>query len=493
MSQTMSPEEYKNKIGTLTPKKIGYGSYSKVYESSKDFAVKVQPTYDGVYIREIAILRYLNHPNIIKPEGYLFANYKGEIHIAMQKADSTLNALIDSVPDIQTITSISYQLLHALAYMEEKNIIHRDLKPGNILMYGNTVKICDFGISKYFIDGKNSHTSHTGELQTLWYRSPEMTFKQGYNFKIDVWSIGAIILEMAGNKLFKLLRYVLMEDAKDDDNSTNVQKFIIKWFSYLLGAIPQEAKWSENLPEEWLRKKSSLHKLCRFIGHPLIDLTLKLLAWNPEDRPSAREALEHECFKGNTMDDIPEEIKEQSFEWYSQKRSLQTMTWTRNREILFGWIWELSQYYKLSYQTPVLAFALIDLFMSRRKISITHLQLLGMACLSIVEKVHEVEMHMYKDWVYMTENEYTTIELHKMEELILHEFNFDFMGIFYKILTYRLDRESWCIVSCLLCMDNPGSIDSIISKSVEEKRKLISLFQGSYILKETCLEILSKE
>lgn len=494
MSQTMNPKGYKNKIGLLTPKKIGSGSYSKVYESSKDFAVKVQPTYDGVYIREIAILRYLNHPNIIKPEGYLFVNYTDEIHIAMQKAESTLVALIDSVPDIQTITSISYQLLHALAYMEEKNIIHRDLKPGNILMYGNTVKICDFGLSKYFIDGKNSHTSHTSEVQTLWYRSPEVTFKQGYNFKTDVWSIGAIILEMAGNNLFKAQRYGYMEDAKDNNsNSTNDPKFIIKWFSYLLGAIPQEAKWSENLPEEWLRKKSSLHKLCRFTGYPLINLVFKLLAWIPEDRPSAREALEHKCFEGNTVNDTPKEIKEQSFEWYNQKKSLQTMIGIRHREILFGWIWELSRDYKLSYQTPVLAFALIDLFMSRRNISVTQLQLVGLACLSIVEKVHEVEMHTYKEWVYMTDNAYKARELSKMEELILHEFNFDFMRIFHQILTYRLDRESWCIVSCLLCTDNPGSIDSILSKSVEEKRKLISLFQGSYKLKEMCLEVLSKE
>lgn len=497
MSQPMSPKEYKNKIGEITPKKIGSGAYGKVFKSSKDFAVKVQLKDDGVYIREISILRYLNHPNIIKPEGHMFIKNADEIHFAMQKADSTLLTLIKKFPDIQTITSISYQLLHALAYMKEKSIIHRDLKPGNILVYGNNVKICDFGLGKYFIDGKNSYTSHTSEVQTLYYRSPEVTLQQGYNFKADIWSVGAIILEMAGNKSFKLRRYAYMKDAEDSDCDTtdymNNQQFIFKWFSYLLGPIPKEAKWVENIPESWVRNKSSLYKLCRFVGHPLIDLALKLLSWLPGNRLSAREALEDKCFANITKPEIPEEIKDQPFEWYDQKKSSQTMIGAYHREITMGWIWDISQWQNMGCQTPVMAYALIDLFLSKQNVSIDQIQLVGLACLSIVEKVHEVNIHTYDNWVYKTDNAYTDRQLINMEEMILYEVNFDFIRIFHHILSHRLDRGIWFVVACLLCIDNPISIEHILAKSTEEKLELVSSFKGSNSLKKVCMEVLSKE
>lgn len=492
MFQPMTDKEYKNKIGLLTTKKLGSGSYGKVYESRKCFAVKVQRTCNSVYIREISILRYLNHPNIIKPEGYFFHN-TDEIHIAMQKAEYTLIDLIGNTPDIQTITSISYQLLHALAYMEDKNIIHRDIKPGNILLYGNTVKICDFGLGKYFIDGENSHTSHTGEVQSLWYRSPEVTLNQGYTSKADVWSIGSIILEMAGNELFNNYRWEFIDDAKGEDSDDYDRKFVIKWFSYLLGTIPRKAKWSENLPEEWLRKVPSFHHICRFKDHPLINLALKLLSWVPGDRPRASRALGHECFEGITVDYIPEEITDQSVEWYNQKKSLQTIIGKHDREVLMGCIWEFSNEFKLSCQTPVMAFALIDLFMSRRDMSTTQLNIIGLVCLYIVDKIHEDKMPLCDESVHVGDDTFSVKDIGKIEKMLLYEFNFDFIGIFHNILSYRLDRESWCVVSCLLCMDNPGSIDSILAKSVEEKRALVLLFQGSDTLKEMCLEILVKK
>ena len=43
MISLYNPKEYKQMFGVVTPKKIGSGSFGKVFETSKDFAVKVQP------------------------------------------------------------------------------------------------------------------------------------------------------------------------------------------------------------------------------------------------------------------------------------------------------------------------------------------------------------------------------------------------------------------------------------------------------------------
>jgi NIMA (never in mitosis gene a)-related kinase len=40
------------------------------------------------------------------------------------------------------------QICSALAYLESKKIIHHDLKPANIFIYGDQIKIGDFGLSK---------------------------------------------------------------------------------------------------------------------------------------------------------------------------------------------------------------------------------------------------------------------------------------------------------------------------------------------------------
>jgi len=43
----------------------------------------------------------------------------------------------------------SWQMMRALAYLQNNNIAHRDIKPDNILLNsGHIVKICDFGSAK---------------------------------------------------------------------------------------------------------------------------------------------------------------------------------------------------------------------------------------------------------------------------------------------------------------------------------------------------------
>ncbi|KAK6148080.1 hypothetical protein DH2020_018992 [Rehmannia glutinosa] len=72
---------------------------------------------------------------------------------------------------LSEVKCLMKQLLEGLAFLHETGVMHRDLKPSNILInqVKGQLKICDFGLSRYF--GKASG-SYTPGLVTLWYRAP---------------------------------------------------------------------------------------------------------------------------------------------------------------------------------------------------------------------------------------------------------------------------------------------------------------------------------
>ena len=106
------------------------------------------------------------------------------------------------------IISISKDLFDGLKYLKYNNIIHADLKLENIFLYdsnANNVVIGDFGLSLY-----NLALKYNTNVQTIWYRSPEVLFNLNFDFSIDIWSLGAIIYELVTNK--ELFRAKTPED-----------------------------------------------------------------------------------------------------------------------------------------------------------------------------------------------------------------------------------------------------------------------------------------
>ena len=497
-------KDYKVKIGNLTPKKIGGGSYGNIYMSSKNFAVKVQKIKDMVYIREISILRYLNHINIIKPEGYIFDKKSNDVHFAMKKAEFSLDVAINNGLSMDMVILISYQMLKAVEYLESNNIIHRDIKPANILIYGNEVKLCDFGLSKYFVSGEKSYMIHTGNVQTLWYRAPEVAKKQKYGFKADVWSVGVIILEMIANDKFFGKRYGFMNKCikRSPSNSYLYERkdetnFVLEWFGYLLGREGvDEIEWINDEEKKFIREKSKLCKLCDCVDHPIVDLALKLLRWSPEKRMSASEGLNHKCFDHLEKVEFPKQIKTNVINWYNSKVSKLTCLNSYHRAVIFGWLWYVSYDYNMIPQSVVVCFALFDLFIKVRDVSLKNAQLVGVCCLSIVDKMISVGPVNYHQWSSATDDTHSCRSIIGMEQTILNEFNFDIVDIFDNIFRYKFGRTKWVIISCMLSFDNPVSIDNILNMDV---KKIISnieeyskSLENSVLIKQT-LKILKSD
>mmetsp|Transcript_18241 Transcript_18241/g.30647 ORF Transcript_18241/g.30647 Transcript_18241/m.30647 type:complete len:544 (+) Transcript_18241:275-1906(+) len=103
---------------------------------------------------------------------------------------------------LSLIRKFSRHLLKSLEFLSRSDvdIIHCDLKPENILLRHprrSAIKLIDFGSSCYLNKRTYSY------IQSRFYRSPEVLLGLPYTQKIDVWSLGCVVVEMhTGEPLF---------------------------------------------------------------------------------------------------------------------------------------------------------------------------------------------------------------------------------------------------------------------------------------------------
>lgn len=96
------------------------------------------------------------------------------------------------------VRSLTRQTLDGLRYLHREGILHRDLKADNILLdLDGTCKISDFGISKKTDDIYGNDASNSMQGSVFWM-APEVVRSQGqgYSAKVDIWSLGCVVLEM---------------------------------------------------------------------------------------------------------------------------------------------------------------------------------------------------------------------------------------------------------------------------------------------------------
>jgi len=151
--------------------------------------------YDA--LKEISILKQVNHPNCMKLE-YIVHKYN-KIGIVIKKYDYTLKTCINNNNlTYKMIHSYIHQILKGIEYLHFYGITHRDIKPKNIVINSNNnVKIIDYDHSII----KSDNNNNTKNCCTFYYRSIEILLELKYNNKIDLWSCGCVLYEMVNKKL----------------------------------------------------------------------------------------------------------------------------------------------------------------------------------------------------------------------------------------------------------------------------------------------------
>ena len=179
---------------------IGSGSFGKVFTSDSSTKVVKMQEIDkhglGVQpniIREILVLQAMNHANIVKLLKVNPTQDRKYICMVFEKADSNLYDFIRNPSSKYDPDSFINQIKSGLAYIHANRIIHRDLKTQNILVFGgDTVKLCDFGLSV-----PSYGRTNTPDMITLNYRPPEILLGVlQYGTEVDIWSLGCVIYEI---------------------------------------------------------------------------------------------------------------------------------------------------------------------------------------------------------------------------------------------------------------------------------------------------------
>lgn len=291
--------------------KIGEGTYGVVYKGKNKITnqlvalkkIRLENDEEGVpstAIREISLLRELQHPNIVSLQDVLMQENK--LYLVFEFLQMDLKKYMETLPpnkmlDTQLVKSYLHQITQGILYCHQRRTMHRDLKPQNLLIDKNgVIKLADFGLARAF--GIPIRV-YTHEVVTLWYRAPEVLLgAQRYSCAIDIWSIGCIFSEMATR------RPLFHGDSEIDQ--------LFKIFRIL--STPTEETWPgvadlpDYKPSFPMWKGNSLMNTVKILDNVGLDLLQKMLIYTPSERINARNILKHPYFDDLDKRSLPAQV-----------------------------------------------------------------------------------------------------------------------------------------------------------------------------------------
>ncbi|KAM4665094.1 MAPK/MAK/MRK overlapping kinase isoform 2-T2 [Discoglossus pictus] len=284
-----------NRYKTIS--KIGEGTFSEV--------LKVQSLKDGNYyackkmkqlfksieqvnnLREVQALRRLSpHPNILMLYEVVFDRKSGGLCLICELMDMNIYELIRGrrhpLPE-NKIRNYMYQLCKSLEHIHRNGIFHRDVKPENILIKQDVLKLGDFGSCRSVF----SRQPYTEYISTRWYRAPECLLTDGYyTYKMDIWSAGCVFFEISS-------LHPLFPGSNELDQIAKIHDVIGTPSARILKKFKQSRAVSFDFPS---KKGMGVTRLLSSISPESASLMCAMLEYDPDDRLSAHQALQHSYF-----------------------------------------------------------------------------------------------------------------------------------------------------------------------------------------------------
>ena len=329
---------------------IGKEEYKTLYGIPDVVAlkqIKTEKEKEGFPItalREIMILKELDHNNILKLLEVVVSEPKKEkkleegkinrdVYLVFEYMEQDLGTILQRKIDFELsqIKYIFHELVLGLKYLHENNILHRDLKPSNILLSAkNEIKIGDFGLARIFSNSPNAKKIYTNQVVTICYRAPELLLGEtNYSTKIDIWSLGCILLELL---------------TKKTTFNYSDEKLVFLSICELCGT-PNEKSWPHInelknyellIPKEEKTSKINNKTFPNF-DDVTLDIIKKMLTLNPEERITLDEILKHPFLTNHEpkmckAEDMPK--IEEEMHWYRYSEEMKKMEKEQQKQIV---------------------------------------------------------------------------------------------------------------------------------------------------------------
>jgi CDC-like kinase len=215
---------------------------------------------------------------------------------------------------IDQVRHIGYQLIYSVQFLHENQLTHTDLKPENILFVNSdydvlyqpkkkkdikrikntSIKLIDFGSATF------DHEHHSTIVSTRHYRAPEVILELGWAQPCDVWSIGCILFELyLGITLFQTHdnreHLAMMERILGPIPYRMCRKTKTKYFYH--GRLDWDEKSSAGRYVRENCKPFHRYMMSEDEDHrQLFDLISRMLEYEPTQRITLTDALDHQFF-----------------------------------------------------------------------------------------------------------------------------------------------------------------------------------------------------
>lgn len=370
-----SPQELNNiQTPQYSPKiEVGEGTYGSVYYNPTERIVSKEMKdrkIEASLLREIAIYRYLSGlqccPNML---GF---NLGKKPIIYLEPGKHNLCEYFMTRP-INNPAGILLRIAKCMQRVARHGIIHCDLKPQNIILVKNVPHIIDWGISE--IDfSRDSTKPKCAEVQTLWYRAPEVIYpligssptSACYTEKIDIFSLGIIFLETILGRFimkeqfnpihaqFLLSRFLGIKCS----NNTTLGETKLKFYLAVHSEQPLRETIKEKLREKYFPGQDDRYH------EEFLDLVAGMLEFNPKYRLTYEEIVIHPYFQHIFRENVPDRPRygnnmpkiSNILTWWDKRKST-----SAQREKILTWLQQAVKKYKYNKHTLCLAIQLVDL------------------------------------------------------------------------------------------------------------------------------------